>query len=41
MVDIWNPKNAAKSLLKLINAIQRNEFNTIKQGPCSKAHPIK
>lgn len=41
MVDVWNPKNAAKSLLKLINAIQRNEVNTIKQGPCSKALPIK
>lgn len=41
MAEIWNPQNAAESLLKLINSLKRNELNTIMQGPCSKALPVK
>lgn len=37
MVDIWSPVNAAKSLLTLIDDLQREQECSILKGPCSKA----
>lgn len=37
MIDIWNPKNAAKSLLELVDCLQKSKNTTINDGPCSKA----
>lgn len=41
MVNEWSPKNAAKQLLVLINALQKQEESLIPaSGPCSRAYPI-
>lgn len=37
MMNVWSPKNAAKSLRLLINDLMNNKTTTIKDGPCSKA----
>lgn len=37
MVELWSPKNAAKSLLQLINDLQNGMETSITDGPCSKA----
>ena len=37
MVELWNPENAAKSLLQLIDDINTGKETSIKEGPCSKA----
>lgn len=37
MQKLWNPHNAAVSLLKLIDALERGETPEISEGPCSKA----
>lgn len=41
MRDVWSPKNAAKSLLTLINALKYGQDTPIEEGPCSKAEPTK
>lgn len=41
MKNIWSPKNAAKNLLILINALKCGQDTPIVEGPCSKAKPIK
>lgn len=40
MRDIWSPKNAAQSLVGLINDINNGNESTILNGPCSKDIPI-
>lgn len=35
--EIWSPENAAKSLLTLIESIQKGRETSIAEGPCSKA----
>ena len=37
ILSLWNPKHAAKSLLTLIEDIQKGEVSSISDGPCSKA----
>ena len=37
MRKLWNPYNAAKSLLRLINDINDGRESSIQEGPCSKA----
>lgn len=37
MKTLWNPHNAAVSLLKLIENIQQGLDSSIEEGPCSKA----
>lgn len=37
MIDIWSPKNAALSLLKLVDDLRNGRECSIKFGPCSKA----
>lgn len=37
MAEIWNPRNAAKRLLQLIDDIQAGRECSIAEGPCSKA----
>ncbi len=37
MVEIWNPRNAAKSLLKLIDDLKAGRETSIQDGPCSVA----
>lgn len=37
MTEIWNPENAAKSLLRLIDDLQDSGETSILNGPCSKA----
>ena len=37
MVKLWNPANAAKSLLQLIEDLQAGRETSIVEGPCSKA----
>lgn len=41
MVDIWTPLTAANNLMVLINSLLNGSDNPIKDGPCSKAYPIK
>ena len=38
---LWSPKEAANRLVKLIEAIQDGKENPFKNGPCSKAEPIR
>lgn len=37
MQNVWSPKNAAQSLLQLIDDIKNGRDTSIKEGPCSKA----
>lgn len=37
MVDVWSPRNAANSLLRLIEELNNNKETSISEGPCSKA----
>ena len=37
IMNIWNPKNAAESFLVLVENIKNKVFNSIQEGPCSKA----
>lgn len=37
MKSLWNPSNAAQSLLTLIDDLQNDRESSIKEGPCSKA----
>lgn len=37
MVDVWNPANAANSLLRLIENLKKGIDDNISEGPCSKA----
>ena len=37
MHDIWSPRNAAESLITLINDLLQGRDNSIAEGPCSKA----
>ena len=37
MAELWNPENAAKSLLKLIDSLSGLKSVSIIDGPCSKA----
>lgn len=37
MVEVWNPANAALSLLKLIEELQQGQKVSIQRGPCSIA----
>lgn len=37
MVNLWSPRNAAASLLRLAEALHNNKTIDIKEGPCSKA----
>lgn len=37
MRELWNPANAAKSLLRLIEDLQNGRESSITEGPCSKA----
>lgn len=37
MRDLWSPKCAAQSLLKLIDGLKNGNDSTILEGPCSKA----
>lgn len=37
MAELWNPENAAKSLLRLIDDLQDSGETSILNGPCSKA----
>lgn len=37
MAELWNPANAAKSLLRLIDDLQDSGETSISNGPCSKA----
>lgn len=37
MQSLWNPANAARSLLQLIDDLQCGRESSIKEGPCSKA----
>ena len=37
MKELWNPSNAAISLLRLLDDLQNGRELTIKEGPCSKA----
>lgn len=37
MKELWNPSNAAISLLQLLDDLQNGRELTIKEGPCSKA----
>ena len=40
MKEVWSPKNAAKQLLKLVQALQDdNESMIPKSGPCSRTYP--
>lgn len=40
MQEVWSPKNAAKQLLRLIEALQTNNESLIpKEGPCSRTFP--
>ena len=40
MKEVWSPKNAAKQLLKLVQALQDdNESMIPKSGPCSRVYP--
>lgn len=41
MVDIWNPQAAANNLFRLSQGLLRGTPAEIKDGPCSKAEPIK
>ena len=41
MVRLWNPKNAAKSLVMLIDDLMNGREVSIKEGPCSKAELIR
>ena len=36
----WSPKNAAISLLQLIDDLQNGNESSVVGGPCSKALPI-
>lgn len=40
MRDIWSPKNAAQSLILLIENLMQGNDTPILDGPCSKAFPI-
>lgn len=37
MQDVWSPRQAAQSLLQLIDDIKNGRDTSIKEGPCSKA----
>ena len=37
MVEVWNPSNAAQSLLQLIEDLKEGRDTSILVGPCSKA----
>ena len=37
MMELWNPENAAQSLLQLIDDLNAGKESSIKEGPCSKA----
>lgn len=37
MQSLWNPSNAAQSLLQLIDDLQNGRESSMKEGPCSKA----
>lgn len=37
MKSLWNPSNAARSLLQLIDDLQNGKESSIENGPCSKA----
>lgn len=41
MRSIWNPDNAAKSLLLLLENLKNGQETSIADGPCSKAKPFK
>lgn len=36
MRDVWSPRNAAESLITLINDLQQGHDTSIAEGPCSK-----
>lgn len=40
MCEVWSPKNAAHSFLKLVDDLQHGRYSSISEGPCSKATPI-
>lgn len=40
MRDIWSPRNAAMSFLRLVDDLKSGKDSSIEEGPCSKAHPI-
>lgn len=40
MHEVWSPKNAATSLLKLIEGINNGTSDVIPTGPCSPAYPV-
>lgn len=40
MHEVWSPKNAATSLLKLIEGINNGTPDVIPTGPCSPAYPV-
>lgn len=37
MINIWSPRNAAESLLQLVDDLQNERGVSVKEGPCSKA----
>lgn len=37
LMNVWSPKNAAKSLLQLIDNLKNGKDTSIEEGPCSKA----
>ena len=37
MAELWNPRNAAKSLIKLIEDLKAGRETSIQEGPCSVA----
>lgn len=40
MQTIWSPKEAAKRLIELVNALNDSKETPYEMGPCSKAYPI-
>lgn len=37
MHEVWSPRNAAASLMQLVNDLKNGKESSIKEGPCSKA----
>ena len=40
MSELWSPKNAAHSFLKLVDDLEQGRDSSITEGPCSKATPL-
>lgn len=38
--EVWSPRQAATNLLALIDNLKNEKETSIKEGPCSKAHPL-